>query len=204
MGGRRPDLTREQDSPAPGESFLARFHRLKSEARTAPVTEPPRDPAADSETPLSARPSAEAEELQPTDADMPPVDSLGADSDYRGFLSPGVSDALRKVALRKLFHGASFNIIDELDDYAEDFTTFEALGDVITADMRHRLELEAQKKVEALEQALRDDVETPSDGEQPANPGHASTDPGPSDPKATADDPYPTKPPDPESGTPHA
>ncbi len=88
-----------------------------------------------------------------TDADMPPVDSLGADSDYTGFLSPKISEPLRRAALRKLFHSAEFNVIDELDDYAEDFTTFTALGDLVTADMRHPLEVEAKKQAEALQQA---------------------------------------------------
>ena len=40
-----------------------------------------------------------------TDADMPPLESLSADSDFTGFLSPKVSESLRRAALRKLFHG---------------------------------------------------------------------------------------------------
>lgn len=88
------------------------------------------------------------EESQPSDEDMPPVDSLNEESDYSGFLSPKVSEQLRQLALRKLFHSTAFNVCDGLDDYAEDFTQFEALGDVITADLRHQMELEEERKKE--------------------------------------------------------
>jgi hypothetical protein len=150
--------TEENDARAPaGESFLERFHRRKTGARQH-ATEPSRPQSAtlpgadlDDSAPEPALPTS-----QPalTDADMPPLDTLTADSDYTGFLSEQVSETLRKAALRKLFHGASFNITDGLDEYADDFTTFEALGDIITADMRHMLEVEARKKAEAARQAL--------------------------------------------------
>ena len=85
-----------------------------------------------------------------TDDDMPPLETLGEDDSYSDFLSPQVSDKLRKVALRQLFHGAGFNIRDGLDDYDEDFTIFKPLGDIITADMRHREEMLERKAKEAL------------------------------------------------------
>ena len=81
-----------------------------------------------------------------TDADMPDIEALDEESSYADFLSSGVSEALRRKALRKLFHAATFNTCDGLDDYAEDYTTFEKLGDVLTADMRHRMEMEEARK----------------------------------------------------------
>ena len=92
----------------------------------------------------------------PTDEDMPAVESLGADDNYGDFLSPKVSEKLRKVALRKLFHGAGFNIRDGLDDYDEDFTYFEPLGDIVTADMRHREEMLERKAREVAEAAEKE------------------------------------------------
>ncbi|MGB5735975.1 MAG: DUF3306 domain-containing protein, partial [Thiohalocapsa sp.] len=83
-----------------------------------------------------------------TDADMPPLESLGPDSDYSGFLSQGVSEALRRQALARMFRSPAFNVVDELDDYAEDFTQFAPLGDVVTADMRHRIEQQLQRAVD--------------------------------------------------------
>ena len=100
--------------------------------------------------------SAEESPPSPTDEDMPAVESLGADDNYGDFLSPKVSEKLRKVALRKLFHGAGFNIRDGLDDYDEDFTYFEPLGDIVAADMRHREEMLERKAREAAEAANKE------------------------------------------------
>ncbi len=79
---------------------------------------------------------------------MPPLESLGASSDYSGFLSRGVSAALRRQALARLFHSPHLNVTDGLDDFDEDFTRFEALGDLITSDMRHQLEVAARRLAE--------------------------------------------------------
>ena len=84
-----------------------------------------------------------------TDEDMPPVESLDQDSDYSGFLSPGVSEELRRRALRKLFSSAVFNVPDGLDDYDDDFTSFAALGDIVTSDMKHQAEMEAERAKQA-------------------------------------------------------
>jgi len=123
------------------EDFLHRWSRRKLAAHQD-ATEPSQDELADSKTEIDPL---------PTDADMPPIETLTEDSDYSGFLSPGVSEALRKQALRKLFHSASCNICDGLDDYDEDFTKFAELGDIITADMKHQLEMEAQRIRELAE-----------------------------------------------------
>ena len=155
----------EQDTTRrPGESFLQRVHRRKSEARIVPP-EPVAAPATGADAAVGADDLPVVHE--PTDQDMPPLASLTADSDYSGFLSSKVSEALRRAALRKLFHGAQFNVIDEMDDYAEDFSTFTALGDFITSDMRHMLEVEARKQAEAAKRALFDEPEPDLDDDQP-------------------------------------
>ena len=87
-----------------------------------------------------------------TDADMPDIDGLTADSVFSDFLSPGVSEKLRKLALRKLFHSEAFNIRDGLDEYDDDYTQFEKLGDIVTSDMRHQMEVEARRKARQLMQ----------------------------------------------------
>lgn len=150
----RPD---DAQTVWPDESFLQRFHRRKTEARHNVVA--PAHPAEDAplpDTPIDGLPA----QPEPTDADMPPLESLDATSDYSGFLSSKVSETLRRAALRKLFHSGAFNVPDGLDDYAEDFTAFSALGEVVTADMRHRLATEARRRAEALGESL-------VDGEQP-------------------------------------
>ena len=108
-----------------------------------------------------------------TDEDMPDVDTLNEDSDYAGFMSSNVSDALRKIALQKLFHGKSYNIRDGLDEYDGDYTSFEKLDpSVITADMKHLLEVEAKKllaqeeeeKVLLLAEAEAEESDVEEDG----------------------------------------
>ena len=126
----KPEDSLDEAPVDESRGFYRRWSERKQEARHPVVQE---------ETPTE-------EQTQPGDEDMPPIESLDEHSDYRGFLSPKVSEPLRQLALRKLFHGAAFNVCDGLDDYAEDFTKFEALGDVMTADLRHRLELEAKRK----------------------------------------------------------
>ena len=129
------------------ESFLSRWSRRK----TAVVEEA----APDSVEEIMETPSAgELETVQPedaeaipepekvlTDEDMPDIDTLDEKSDFSMFMSEGVSEELRNLALRKLFKGTAFSIRDGLDDYDDDFTTFTNLGDLVTADMRHREEM---------------------------------------------------------------
>lgn len=51
------------------------------------------------------------------------------------------------MALRKLFHMDKFNVCDGLDDYAEDYTRFEPLGEMITAHQRLREERESLNRL---------------------------------------------------------
>ena len=130
-------------------SVLSRWSRRKLEAEQSQLdtgleATPESEPATSLEAP---------EETPPlTDADMPDVDALTEDSDFSGFMSSGVSDKLRNLALRKLFHTPVFNIRDGLDEYDEDYTSFEPLGDIVTCDMKHQIEVQEQKAREALEQ----------------------------------------------------
>ncbi len=137
-------MGKRQDPNAPAtdtEGFLNRWSRRKREAgavEDADVSPPPS--AAAPLDPPAPEPAAPL-----TDDDLPPLDTLGEDSDYSGFLSPQVSESLRQKALRQLFAGSQFHIRDGLDDYDEDYRSFEPLGGLLTADMRHRMEMEAKR-----------------------------------------------------------
>ena len=125
------------------EGFISRWSRRKHVAKGVTV-EKPLDGLQDEllvEEELIEESSGivAAEEEFPTDSDMPPLESLDEDSDYTGFMSPKVSDELRNMALRKLFLGGTFSSRDGLDDYDDDFTSFEKLGDIITAEMRYQM-----------------------------------------------------------------
>lgn len=80
------------------EDFLRRWSRLK---REVPAEKP-------AETPKP---------------DLPPVEKLTSDSDFSGFMHPKVEDALRRVALKKLFAGdPHFNVPDPFEPFSGDWT----------------------------------------------------------------------------------
>ena len=144
--------------------LLSRWSRRKLDAEEAskrqemPLLQDPGETASElAVADVSDEPGVEA---VLTDADMPPVESLNENSDFSGFMSSGVSDKLRNLALRKMFQAPSFNIRDGLDEYDEDYTTFEKLGDIVTCDMKHQIEMqELKKKEEAEKQAALDQAE---------------------------------------------
>jgi hypothetical protein len=147
---------REDKSP-PGEApFLARWSKRKLEQEQLQAG------ASKEFAPVETDSEKALQEL--TDADMPPLESLDEEADYSGFLSPKVSETLRQQALQQLFRSACFNVCDGLDDYAEDFTRFDKLGDLITAEWRSRLEQEAKRAAERAESVL---AETETQLDQP-------------------------------------
>ena len=153
-------------------SFLRRWAQRKADAqRPAEAAGPDIDPVSEASPAGSSPPPADA---SPTAADasvpLPPIESLGPDSDYRPFLAQGVDKALRTQALRKLFHQPEYNVIDPLNDYIDDFTDFAPLGDVMTADLRHRLEQEA----EAVAQRLQGEERPPAGAAPSAVPADAA------------------------------
>lgn len=137
-------------------SFVTRWSRLKHDA--AADAEVAADKAIKNNSPAEQNNRLDVEQPSShrilTDEDMPDIESLTPESVYTDFLSPGVSEELRKLALRKLFLSEAFNIRDGLDEYDGDYTQFEKLGDIVTSDMHHQLEKEAQRKAQQL---LRDE-----------------------------------------------
>ena len=132
------------------EGFLGRWSRRKAETLHEQAMEVETDAPEEQALQVSEEQAVEEIAPPPSDEDMPPLETLNEDSDYSGFLSPNVSEELRKRALRKLFSSTVFNQVDGLDDYDEDFTSFEPLGDLITSDMKHRMEMEAKRKMEEI------------------------------------------------------
>ena len=152
------------------ENFLSRWSRrkqiAKDDALLAESEEPLKEVSleADLDADQALDVPAVDQELEPepvlTDEDMPPIESLNEESDFSMFMSRGVSDELRNLALKKLFKATVFNVRDGLDEYDEDYTSFEKLGDIVTCDMKHAIEMEAKKKLEKEAELMNeDDVE---------------------------------------------
>jgi hypothetical protein len=129
------------------EDFLARWSRRKLDAPHPERDAPAGEMAA--ATPSESPPAGPEREL--TDADMPPIGTLDGDSDYSPFMSPGVSDDLRREALRKLFNQPDYNVVDGLNDYDEDFTQFAGLGGIVTHEMKRMLQRELEAETAAAE-----------------------------------------------------
>jgi len=148
------DDTLAADGDRDPESFIERWSRRKREARDAECLG-----GADG-APPAGQPASDASVAEmAADSPAPPlpdVELLDQDSDYRAFLAPGVDAELRRRALRKLFRGPKFNVLDGLDIYQDDFRSFEPLGGIVTADMRHQIEAAARHVAASVEDSRTD------------------------------------------------
>jgi hypothetical protein len=112
------------DPKEPGEGFVGRWSRLKTEAREAPEAPVPTE-----------RPRVIAD---PDDAppELPSLDKLTFDSDFKGFFHPKVDENLRRAALRKLFSDPHFNVMDGLDVYIDDYSKSEPIPAAMLASLK--------------------------------------------------------------------
>jgi hypothetical protein len=94
------------------EKFLSRWSRLKNESKELPQT------TEDTPAPV-----------------LPPVGKLTPESDFTGFMHPKVEDALRRVALKKLFSDPHFNVPDPFEAYSGDWTGGEPISEEMLATL---------------------------------------------------------------------
>jgi len=111
----KPDEAPERES---GEAFLSRWSRKKEEAREPPP------------------PAQQQPDLKSPAPDLPPIESLTPDSDYRAFFNPKVNDDVRRAALKKLFGDPHFNVMDGLDVYIDDYSKSEPIPPAMLAGMK--------------------------------------------------------------------
>jgi len=125
------------------ETFLARWSRLKREARA----EAPKQPAAQPADAQAASPQggsavvAPAAEAPP----LPPVESLTPESDFRPFMAANVPPETRQAALKKLFADAHFNVPDPFEAYSEDYTRAEPIPRAMLKALEHAKRLLAEE-----------------------------------------------------------
>lgn len=115
------------------EDFLSRWSRLKREE-----AEKPPQPAAAGTNP-AAVPAAGDVPPPPPAQELPPVESLTLESDYRAFLQPNVSPELRRTALKKLFGDPHFHFdrMDKLDTYIDDYSIEDPISDEMMKTLDH-------------------------------------------------------------------
>ena len=125
------------------EAFLNRWSRLKKEDRQ--------------------RPAVEEEKPAPQ---LPAVDKLTPESDFTGFMHPKVEDALRRVALKKLFSDPHFNVPDPFEAYSGDWTGGEPIPEELLAQLNQARTLIFNDK-DRKEEAPRVAEAGGEDGEHP-------------------------------------
>jgi hypothetical protein len=106
------------------EPFLSRWSRLKHEQERQEKLEKP------AEQPPSEQKADEAPQL-------PPLESLTTESDFAPFMHPKVQDALRRVALKKLFSDPHFNVPDVNEAYSGDWTGGEPIPEEMLKQLEH-------------------------------------------------------------------
>lgn len=138
------------------EGFLSRWSRLKRsgvspapEEPAPPTVEPAQEaprgiwsnpsipgvpaaglPATDVPSPqVPADPAQDNDELAAPAPALPPVESLDFDADFKPFMRTDVAPATRNAALRKLFSDPSFNVMDGLDIYIDDYSLPDPIPD---------------------------------------------------------------------------
>ena len=131
------------------EAFLSRWSRLKKE---------PAEPV-------------EKKDEQPAPA-LPPVDKLTPESDFSGFMHPKVEDALRRVALKKLFSDPHFNVPDPYEAYSGDWTGGEPIPDEMLAALNQAKQLLFSEKKE--EKEAKEEV-SPEEKPKADEPGRQDT-----------------------------
>jgi len=159
-------------------SRLERWSRLKrnvpQEQDAPPVTEPVEELAAKSDispdaaqeapeqasleqSPAEQSPSEPAPKPGSLDHTLPDPETLEAGSDFSAFMVPGVSGALRRRALKRLWTTGNYNVRDGLDDYDADYNQ---LLKPMDSELASKLRRWTHKVEEAVDKSL-DEPESP-------------------------------------------
>ena len=126
------------------QDFLRRWSRLKRESAAQKPAAPENPPQ------------------------LPPLDSLTFESDFKAFMHSKVEEGVKRAALKKLFSDPRFNVMDGLDTYIDDYTKAEPVTGELLARLEHARQTllvpkqEEEKKTET-EPAKKDDVDKRQD-----------------------------------------
>ncbi|AYF33880.1 DUF3306 domain-containing protein [Vreelandella alkaliphila] len=101
------------------------------------------------------------------DHTLPDPDHLPAGSDFSAFMAPGVSAALRRRALKRLWATGNYNVRDGLDDYDADYR--QQLKPMAT-ELAGKLRRWANKAEEAVDRPAEADDENIADDDTTTPP----------------------------------
>lgn len=157
------------------KSRLSRWSERKAQSRAKPATRGSAAPVASEPDEVQNIPELEAsqgevaalveEEVEPTAEELaaeakehglPDLETLDKDSDYSGFMSGKISEALKRAALRKLWRtDAVFANLDGLNDYDEDFNVIDTL--ITAAETNYKVGKGMVSESEEGEEELAED-----------------------------------------------
>lgn len=133
----------------PEEGFLRRWARVKATGGEAVAEVPPR-PAAPVAVPTPAPHSAEPAAASQNPLTLDDAAQLTSTSDFSAFVSQGVDQDVRRLALKKLFADPHFNVMDRLDMYMDDYNKPSPVSAAMLAGLQHaRSALRRPEEVQA-------------------------------------------------------
>jgi len=132
------------------EEFLSRWSRRKQQVREQ----------------QAAPPVAVTPATQDKPPELPPLEGLNMDSDFRGFLHPKVDESLRRAALKKLFHEPHFNVMDGLDTYIDDYSVSDPIPEAMLKTMRQAQDIIVAGKERREEAAKQEAAKLEEDERQ--------------------------------------
>lgn len=130
------------------EPFLSRWSRLK---REKPAEQESAPDAGDAPAP-----------------ELPPVESLTPESDFKAFMQPKVKDALRRVALKKLFSDPHFNAPDVFEPFSGDWTVGEPIPEEMLATLNQAQTLLFSEKKQQEQGQETEHASAPDEDKAPA------------------------------------
>lgn len=134
------------------QDFLSRWSKLKKESRAAAANDPLPAETAAAELP----------------AELPPVDSLTFESDFKSFMHSKVEQGVKRAALKKLFSDPRFNVMDGLDTYIDDYSKEDPISDQMLAQLNHARRTLFGPPKEETEEAKPAEEAQPARAEKPA------------------------------------
>src|SRR5207253_4334127 len=125
--------------------FLRRWSRLKRES-------------------AAQKPVAQQEPPQ-----LPPLDSLTFESDFKAFMHSKVEEGVKRAALKKLFADPRFNVMDGLDTYIDDYSKADPIPEEMLARLTHAVRAVVVPKDEnqqAVQEPVAEEKGAQTDGDR--------------------------------------
>jgi hypothetical protein len=132
---------------ADNERFVSRWSRLKQEQAKEQAKEP------------DAPPAEKKEEPPPQ---LPRIEDLKADSDFKPFMDPRVNLDTRRSALKKLFTDEHFKLPDLFEPYSIDLTGEDPIPAEMLKTLNHARRVlfdEKEQVKEQVEEQVKEQVE---------------------------------------------